>query len=158
MPPLEIIHVLHVEDDQDTVDTVRMLLESRKEVKFEVEDVGRVTEAVDKLKEGGIDAVLLDLTLPDSKGLDAVEKVVSAAPDVDVVVLTGAADMEEKSKRAGAAGYISKSRISGVDMSRKLQYVVIHRRSKEEKHELEKALEELGSVILRLTEIVANKS
>lgn len=146
----EVIRVLLVEDSEDTRFTVRTSLEARKEVKFEIEEVNKVGEAVSRLERGGIDAVLLDLTLPDGNGIEVVKRVVAAGKDVGVIVLTGSADMEEPSKEAGAADYLEKTKAEPVELSKRLQYVVIHRKQMEEKHELETALAELGRVILRL--------
>ena len=49
-------------------------------------------EAVDYLKNNHVDAVLLDLSLPDSSGLDTVREISRIAPDLPVVVLTGIDD------------------------------------------------------------------
>lgn len=48
--------------------------------KIEVEHVARLSQALDRLNEGLLDAVLLDLTLPDSAGLETFSKVQGAAP------------------------------------------------------------------------------
>ena len=48
--------------------------------KIEVEHVARLSQGLDRLKEGLLDAVLLDLTLPDSAGLETFFKVQGAAP------------------------------------------------------------------------------
>src|SRR5688572_25028987 len=69
---VETIHVLIVEDSEDCAMSVQKILEARKEVSFTVEIVGTVGDAVRRLRCGGIDAVLLDLSLPDGDGVDVV--------------------------------------------------------------------------------------
>jgi PAS domain S-box-containing protein len=56
------------------------------------------------------DAVLLDLTLPDAAGLDAVRRLRAAAPDLPIVVLTGLAEgsVASRALRLGAQDYLLK--------------------------------------------------
>jgi DNA-binding NarL/FixJ family response regulator len=68
-------------------------------------------EAVDRARESQPDLVLLDLTMPDGGGLEALPKVRAAAPACEVVVLTASGTEENllAAIRAGAAGYLLKT-------------------------------------------------
>ena len=70
---------------------------------------GTLAAAVALLAGGeSIDCVLLDLSLPDAEGLDAVQAVQGADPAVPVVVLTGTDDQElaVRALQAGAQDYL----------------------------------------------------
>jgi DNA-binding NarL/FixJ family response regulator len=76
-----------------------------------VGEAGDGREAIDRATELQPDLVLLDLTMPELDGLQALPLVRAAAPDAEVVVLT-ASEGEENllaAVRAGAAGYLLKS-------------------------------------------------
>lgn len=83
-------------------------------------------EAIDHLKNNHADAVLLDLTLPDSNGLDTVRKVKTAFPDVPVVVLTGVADenMGIEAVRMGVQDYLVKGQVDGRTIIRVIHYSI----------------------------------
>ena len=51
-----------------------------------------MAQAVSRLQDGAFDAILLDLSLPDSFGVDTVAQVNAAAPGVPIVVMTGMDD------------------------------------------------------------------
>ncbi len=70
-------------------------------------------EALDTIKSNQIDIVLLDLNLPDSRGEETLTKLLSAAPDVPVIVLTSTNDplMGQRLIQAGAMDYLVKERV-----------------------------------------------
>lgn len=70
--------------------------------------------------------VFLDLSLPDSQGLDTVRTAVAALPHVPVVVLTGMEDEQTglDSLRAGAQDYLVKGRISADTVARSARYAI----------------------------------
>lgn len=78
------------------------------------------------LAKGEIDVVLLDLLLPDSKGLVTYETVCAAALDVPVVILTSCAEEENAAKAltGGAQDYISKGDMSKGVLRRAVQYAI----------------------------------
>lgn len=87
------IRVLLVEDSPLDAVLVRAILSNvGPELACSLEHVDRLDAAVDRLAEGGIDLVLLDLNLPDSHGVSTVRRIVEADPHVSVVVLTGVDD------------------------------------------------------------------
>src|SRR5690606_31950872 len=60
---------------------------------FELERFDRLATGLPRLQAGGVDVVLLDLGLPDSDRHQTLGRVLAAAPDVPVVVLTTADDL-----------------------------------------------------------------
>jgi sigma-B regulation protein RsbU (phosphoserine phosphatase) len=67
---------------------------------------------------GGFDAILLDLTLPDSAGSDTVVRMRAAARDVPIVVLTNDAGegIADRCMRAGADAYRQKGRLGPTEL------------------------------------------
>jgi DNA-binding NarL/FixJ family response regulator len=59
-----------------------------------VEWVAELSNGIERLRNGGVGAVVLDLTLPDSHGVETVDKVFQAAPGVPILILSEA-DAEE---------------------------------------------------------------
>ena len=68
------------------------------------------TEAVEQARQGIADVALVDLNLPDAEGVDVVERLHAAAPDLPVVAFSvdGSADRVRAAVRAGAIGYLNK--------------------------------------------------
>ncbi|MEN8445765.1 MAG: ATP-binding protein [Cyanobacteria bacterium J06555_13] len=85
---------------------------------------GRVAEGEEK---GDFDAVLLDLSLPDSRGgLDTVKRMHAAEPDITIVVLTGLDDEEIAiaALREGAQDYLVKGQIQTSLLIRSIHYAI----------------------------------
>jgi diguanylate cyclase (GGDEF)-like protein/PAS domain S-box-containing protein len=102
--------VLVVEDDPDHAFLVRRGLRDRLLPEFEVVHLSTAGEATRRLLAGDVRCVVLDLSLPDAKGLEAVQAVRLAAPTVPIVVLTGT-DSDELGRQAlqlGAQDYLVK--------------------------------------------------
>ena len=68
---------------------------------FDVEWVRQLSEGLARLSQGGIDAVLLELSLPDSHGIETFDKLFSAAPDVpdDSPIVSAIIDMGKNLKQ-----------------------------------------------------------
>jgi DNA-binding NarL/FixJ family response regulator len=69
-------------------------------------------EAVELAREHQPELVVMDVTMPRMDGVEATRKILHAAPDTRVVVLTGLADRElaQAAMRAGAVAYVLKDR------------------------------------------------
>jgi signal transduction histidine kinase len=93
---------------------------------FDVAAVGRLDEGLAHLAATATDAVLVDLALPDSRGLDALTTLRARAADLPILVLAGSDD-EELALRAlgdGASDYLLKGRVSGDLVVRAVQYAI----------------------------------
>src|SRR5262249_20343955 len=86
-------HVLVIEDNPGDADLIRLrLVESKSDV--DVSCVDRLSDGLQSMADKPPSVVLLDLNLPDSKGAETFRKVLSKAPGVPVVVLSGQDDEE----------------------------------------------------------------
>jgi CheY-like chemotaxis protein len=88
------IAVLLVEDDPEDARVILEALTSSSARPFVVEWVTNLADALARLAKGEFEVVLLDLTLPDGKGLEAFNKMLKAAPNALILVLSAASDEE----------------------------------------------------------------
>jgi DNA-binding response OmpR family regulator len=110
---------------------VREMLRSSWPGDFAFEHFDRIAAARDHLLVEGASCILLDLSLPDAHGLEAVDRVQSFAPDVPIVVLSGLDD-EEMAVRAvqgGAQDYLIKGRVDDHLVSRSVRYAIERKRA-----------------------------
>ena len=91
-----------------------------------IERVDRLSKGLDQLVTGGIDAVLLDLGLPDSQGLNTFEKIHEAAKQVPILILTGFNDdaVALEAVRRGAQDYLIKGKFDAELLIRAISYAV----------------------------------
>ncbi|MFC1706222.1 PAS domain S-box protein [Planctomycetota bacterium] len=126
MPPP--IRLLLVEDNPADVRLLRELLTEAGEHTIEVHDVSRISEAVAALGggTGSFDALLVDLSLPDSQGLDTFARLHQAAPALPIVVLTGhdADQAALEAVKAGAQDYLAKGKHDGYVIARAMRYAI----------------------------------
>jgi signal transduction histidine kinase len=122
---------------------------------FHVITVGRLADAVERLAEDSFDVVLLDLGLPDSRGLGAVLRLRQAQPCVPIVVLTSS-DNEAvglAAIREGGQDYLLKGDASGSLIARSIRYAIERSRQEEA---LRKANDELEARVRQRTAELAS--
>jgi len=95
MPPSTApkVRILLVEDDPNETFLVRQMIEQDAKARFVVAHaLSSLAPAIEVMQSGDCDLVLLDLTLPDSHGIETFTRAHSAAPDLPIIVLSGLAD------------------------------------------------------------------
>lgn len=130
----ETIRVLLVEDNPGDARLIREMLREARDA-FALHTTGTLREALDALHTQPFDVVLLDLSLPDSFGVETVQTACAAAPDLPIVVLTGFNDEQSglQAVQAGAQDYLLKGETSSYILSRAIRYAL-------ERHRAEVAL------------------
>ena len=116
--------VLLVEDNPDDVLLIdKALTASGAWVLLKAD---RLSTALDTLARAGADAVLLDLSLPDASGVDAVRRIRGTFPLLPLLVLTGLEDeaVGLEALHEGAQDYLLKSQIDGRLLGRALRYAI----------------------------------
>lgn len=133
-------HVLIVEDNPGDA---RLIEESLREARgaFVVEHADRLAHALERLRDGGVDVVLLDLSLPDASGLETFRRASEHAGEAAIIVLTGLDDeqMAVAAVNAGAQDYLPKSRIDGDVLGRSITYSIERHRLVTELRKLDAA-------------------
>jgi len=119
------LRVLLVEDNPADARLVReMLKESHRPV--ELTHAPRLRDALEFLRTQGFNAILLDLNLPDSEGMNTFLRARAEAMHAPIVVLTGVADEEVAARavREGAQDYLVKAEVDGPLLYRSIRYAV----------------------------------
>lgn len=154
-PPESSLAILLIEDSPSDALLVREHLMEAYGARLELEEVGSLAEALDRLRTRRFDALLCDLGLPDSGGFDTFHALHSAAREAAVVVLTGLADEELafRAVQAGAQDYLSKATLDGNLLPRTLRYAIERKRAEESvrraRDELERIVEARTAALSR---------
>jgi signal transduction histidine kinase len=134
------LHLLLVDDSDADRTLVEVML---RRVRGDLDRLTPASNAAAACRALGahddIDLVLLDLRLPDSQGIETVRRVVEAAPDVPVIVLTEADDEEigRTCVAAGAQDYLPKSELRAMLLGRVIEYAVTRSRDSAARRKLE---------------------
>jgi anti-anti-sigma factor len=118
--------ILIIEDSPTQAKKFALMLEDGG---FQVEVAERLMEGMQRIKRGDIDALLLDLTLPDSEGLQTFLTARSLAPDTPLVVLTNVDDesLAATTLRQGAQDYLVKGEVNQNWLVRSVQHAIARR-------------------------------
>ncbi|MBI1280505.1 MAG: response regulator [Anaerolineaceae bacterium] len=120
------ISVLLIEDNPGDARLIREQLRDATEVVFMVSLADNLQDGINALVEDFFQVVLLDLSLPDSFGLDTLQKIRSVINDVPIVVLTGFDDqtLGIQAVQMGAQDYLLKNDSHPKLLSRTIRYAI----------------------------------
>lgn len=115
------LKLLLVEDNPADAALIQAMLEGQD---LEIDWVQLLDEGVQKMTTQAYDAVLLDLSLPDSKGIESVATTHLFDTETPIIVLTGLDDDDAafEALRAGAQDYLVKGNIDGTDLVRTVRF------------------------------------
>jgi diguanylate cyclase (GGDEF)-like protein/PAS domain S-box-containing protein len=114
--------ILLIENDPAAAEKIRAELPAAGRGSFELEWVRQLSEGIGRLSKRGIAAVLLALSLPDSQGIETFDKLLTAAPDVPILIL-GVNANEALAKEAvgrGAQDYLLPDHLDSYSLTRAL--------------------------------------
>ncbi len=120
------VKILLIEDNPGDVELVRKLLVNGGHSAFTLQHAATLAAGLEMLGRGGNDVVLLDLNLPESRGLDTLEKVHAQAPQMPIVVFTGieGEELAVEAMSRGAQDYLVKGQIDSSLLARAIRYAV----------------------------------
>ena len=121
-------NVLLIEDSPTQAAHFAMMLE---DAGFGVEQAGSLASGLDRLAQGGVDVLLLDLTLPDTEGLQTFQTAHAHAARTPIVVLTHVDDEElaAHTLEHGAQDYLVKGEVNETWLTRAVQHAVARGRA-----------------------------
>ncbi|HET9590280.1 MAG TPA: LuxR C-terminal-related transcriptional regulator [Anaerolineales bacterium] len=120
------IHLLIVEDNPADLSWVRGLLAGAPALQVTWEHVEGLSTARDRLRREPFDLVLLDLSLPDSQGLDTFRSLHPHAICLPIIVLASINDepLALQAVQAGAQDYLVKGQAAGDHVVRTLRHAI----------------------------------
>ena len=118
------LKLLLVEDNPGDARLIRELLNETKLPCVDLKHAETLTAAVKHLATQATDVIILDLSLPDSKGLETISRIQAQVPQTPVIVLTGLNDEELglKAVQQGAQDYLVKGHVDGNLLARAVRY------------------------------------
>lgn len=124
------LRVLLIEDNEADVRLIDEVLRQAIAPSFELTHVSRLADGIKRLKEEPPDLVLLDLGLPDSRGIESFQRLIPVAQNLPVVVLTALDDEELalKAVQLGAQDYLVKGLIDSPLFVRSILYAIERQR------------------------------
>jgi len=133
------IRVLLVEDNPGDARLIRETLLEANHGGFALTHVTRMADALAQLSPAAFDIVLLDLSLPDSHGIDTCQQLLNEEADVPVIVLTGMDDesLSVTAVQEGAQDYLVKGQVTAQLLARAIRYAI-------ERHRLQATLRSLS--------------
>jgi len=138
--------VLHVDDEPDFADMVAAFLE-RESDRITVETARSASEAETKLAEARFDCIVSDYDMPETDGIEFLERVRASYPDLPFILFTGKGSEEVASDAfsAGATEYLQKGSATEQYelLSNRIENAVAQFRSEQRALETEQRLQEL---------------
>lgn len=125
------LKILLIEDHAGYPDLLRDILSEENHPSYEIESASALKSGLDKLSKNPYDGVLLDLSLPDSQGLNTFTAVHAKAPFTPIVILTGHDDqnLALEAIRLGAQDYLVKGRVDGKILASVIRFAIERKRS-----------------------------
>ena len=125
------VSVLLIEDNSEHVELLQQMLATASGVThFIMHACGTLGEGLEWLRHGTVDLILLDVTLPDSSGIETFIRVIEAAPDLPIVVMSGINDvaLAIETVQLGAQDYLVKGHVDNHLLIRSIQYALERKR------------------------------
>ncbi|HVO73641.1 MAG TPA: PAS domain S-box protein [Ignavibacteriaceae bacterium] len=121
---LNTFSVLIIEDNSSDIQTFKEYFKNLSGTSYDIVDCSTLVQGLNLLKEHNFDAVLLDLTLPDSTGVNALKAIRDAGVDLPIIVLTTENNHESGLEliKEGAQDYLFKEQLPSGQLEKSLKY------------------------------------
>lgn len=146
---------LLIEDNSDDAEFLSRHLRRVKQYAIRFEHCESLSSGLQRLAKGGIDIIFLDLSLPDSYGIETVARVrKECLAAIPVVVLTGSDDDELALSvlKTGAQDYLVKGQLDPSTLGRSIKYAIERQRSTVALHWLEAVVDGSNDAIIGLSD------
>ena len=119
-------HVCVITSHPSDAKVIQESLQAAPGGSFDVECVDRLSDGIKLLRERQTSAVILDLSLPDSQGVDTFERVSRVAPRAPILILSGSEEEEyaKESVLRGAQDYLPRNRLDSYSLPRAVRTVI----------------------------------
>jgi diguanylate cyclase (GGDEF)-like protein/PAS domain S-box-containing protein len=146
--------LLLIDGDPDDAKVVREALADSKDGPFEVEWVTRLSDGLERVSRSGIRAVLLNMFLSDSEGIETLEKLLLAAPQIPILVLSavGDEDIARQAAQRGRQEYLRMDHLNSYSLPQALRNLIDRKAVEEalfvEKERAQVTLNSIGDAVL----------
>jgi signal transduction histidine kinase len=146
------LKVLLVEDDPSHARLVRLTLLKADFTEFDLRHVPTLAEATQALADDEFDAILFDLGLSDSQGIDVLSPLLERGKDIPIVVLTASDDLRTAvaAVAGGAQDYLYKGDMTGRTLERVVCYAVQRQRMVRQMRDANRRLDRQNNTLTRL--------
>ncbi|MDJ0724165.1 MAG: diguanylate cyclase [Prochloraceae cyanobacterium] len=150
----KLLSILLVEDTLAEAELIEELLDEVIPDRFKITTVKRLTQAFEQLTAAEFNIILLDLSLPDSRGIDTIAQMKEKAFNLPIIVLTSLDDSDTalEAVRRGAQDYLVKGNFAGELLIRAIHYGI-------ERHSIETRLRQQAErerLMARMVERIRN--
>ena len=155
-PPIKI---LLVEDNRGDAVLLEEMLRRNAPGQFEVRWTTCLAETLEHLGRETFDAALLDLSLPDSQGLETITRVCRAAPAMPILVMTGLTDerIAGEAVHSAAQDYLVKGQTDVRSMARAIRYAVERKQDQEALKAAKEAAEQANDAKDRFLAVLSHE-
>lgn len=142
--------VLLVEDNEADARLAREFIQESHPQGFSLAHVTRLSAAIRRLSSDQFDAVLLDLTLLETHGLDTLHPLRSSFPNLPIIILSGVSDeaLAVEAMQHGAQDYLIKGRVDGHILVRSIRYAIERQRIEHQLESTNRNLERMNHELL----------
>ena len=139
------VRVMMIDDSAGDVFLIHEILLNSLDAHFEMESHPTLTDGLKRLSEERFDIVLLDLTLPDSRGIDTFQKLSGMFPVLPIIVMSGVDDHDAVQTiiGSGAQDYLVKGEISSKLLKRSILNALARKRLEDESKLFQKAIDSM---------------
>lgn len=139
------LNVLLIEDNLADTALIREMLKESRKTRFKLFNARRLQEGLELFEEHDIDLLLLDLNLPDSKGIETFEKANRCLSEIPIIILSGFDDEDTaiKAVKGEAQDYLIKGNVDGNLLSRSIFYAIERKANEVELLNYKNHLEEM---------------
>src|ERR1700681_4385875 len=126
-------NLLLIDDNPAHAEAFREALLNAKDGPFHGEWVRTLSQSVEQLREKTIWAIFASLSLPDSQGLDTIDKLMQAAQGVPILVMGGVQDEDlcEEALRRGAKDYLLEAHLDKYSFGRVIRHAAERKTAEE---------------------------
>lgn len=134
------LHILLIEDNADDANLIAEYLKESNDQPMQLHHTARLSDAMAHIEVLRPDIILLDLSLPDTMGIQGFLTLHEQEPDLPIVILTGLDDntVAVEAMRKGAQDYLIKGDIGPRLLVRTLLYAIERKRSEQAIQEVER--------------------
>ncbi|MEZ5173990.1 MAG: response regulator [Bacteroidia bacterium] len=120
------LHILVVEDNNGDYLLIQDMLHAVRDFAKDISHVESLQDAIDHVQRQKTDVILLDLSLPDSYGIDSFSRLNEANPAVPILILSGLSDTKfaHDAVKIGAQDYLVKGEFEEKLLAKSVLYAI----------------------------------